>query len=191
MLPESVAECERARQIDPLVQANGSVFNTYLYLGEYDKFLRSLPDLNESAFILFYRGFGEYYQRDWARAAKDFDRAFELDPSLYAQIGKAMSDSMGHRDAQGLGILRQLESKIAQRGVGDPEAIYKIAQAYAVLGDKTSAIRLFRQSVEGGFFSYPYFTTDPLLNILRGEPEFDQIMKAASQRHEAFRHKFF
>src|ERR1700724_2627811 len=59
MLPESVVECERARQLDPLVKANGSAFNAYLYLGQYDKFLRSLPDLNDSAFVVFYRGFGE------------------------------------------------------------------------------------------------------------------------------------
>lgn len=191
MLQQSVAECERARQIDPLVQANGSAFNTYLYLGEYDKFLHSLPDLNDSAFTLFYRGFGEYYDKDFELAARNFDRAFELDPSLYAQIGKAISDSIAHRDADGLEILRQLENKIQQRGVGDPEAIYKIGQAYAVLGDKTSAVRMFRQSVESGFFSYPYFTTDPLLDSLRHEAEFDEIVNAARQRHQAFRTRFF
>src|SRR5580704_2040477 len=42
MLDESVAECERARQLG-LVKANGSVLNTYLYLGQYQKFLESLP----------------------------------------------------------------------------------------------------------------------------------------------------
>jgi len=191
MLQESVAECQRARQIDPLVQANGSALNTYLYLGEYDKFLRSLPEVNDSAFVLFYRGFGEYYQKDWERAAKDFDRAFELDPSLYAQIGKALSDSIAHRNADGLEILRQLETKIERRGVGDPEAIYKIAQAYAVLGDKNSATRVFRQSVASGFFSYRYFMMDPLLDNLRNQSEFEPIMKSARQRYEAFRSKFF
>jgi DNA-binding winged helix-turn-helix (wHTH) protein/TolB-like protein len=191
MLQESVAECERARQIDPLVQANGSALNTYLYLGEYDKFLQSLPEVNDSAFVLFYRGFGEYYQKDWERAAKDFDRAFELDPSLYAQIGKGISDSIAHRNSDGLEILRQLENKIERRGVGDPEATYKIAQAYAVLGDKNSATRVFRQSVASGFFSYPYFMTDPLLDSLRNQSEFEPIMKSARQRYEAFRSKFF
>jgi hypothetical protein len=39
MLNESLAECERARQLDPQVNANGSVLNTYLYLGQYRKFL--------------------------------------------------------------------------------------------------------------------------------------------------------
>jgi DNA-binding winged helix-turn-helix (wHTH) protein/TolB-like protein len=191
MLKESVAECERARQLDPLVKANGSAFNTYLYLGQYDKFLRSLPDLNDSAFIVFYRGFGEYYQKNWQEAAKDFDRAFELDPYLYAQIGKALSDSIAHRDSDGLRILHSLENKIWERGVGDPEAMYKIAQAYAILGDRASALRTLRRSIENGFFCYPYFTTDPLLDGLRNEPEFTTLLKVAHQRQEAFRNSFF
>ena len=191
MLNESVAECERARQLDPLVKGNGSVLNTYLYLGQYEKFLQSLPDANDSSFLLFYRGFGEYYQKDFQQAAKDFDHAYELDPSLYAQIGKALSESIVHRDAEGLKILRGSEAKIAERGVGDPEAMYKIAQAYALLGDNVSALRILRQSIANGFFCYPYFKTDPLLNTLRNEPEFAPLLKVAQQRYEAFRSKFF
>lgn len=191
MLTESVAECERARQINPLVKANGSVLNTYLYLGQYEDFLRSLPEVNDSSFFLFYRGFGEYYQEDVQRASTDFDRAYELEPSLYAQIGKALSESIAHRDPHGLEILRGLESKIKERGVGDPEATYKIAQAYAILGDRVSALRMLRQSIESGFFCYPYIARDPLLNRLRSEPEFGQILEIAHQRHEAFKSSFF
>src|SRR5580698_2886623 len=186
MLDESVAECESARQIDPSVKANGSVLNSYLYLGEYDKFLQSLPDAGDSSFLLFYRGFGEYYKKDFEHASKDFNRAYELDQSLYVQIGKALSDSTAHRQADGLKILRGLETRIAERGVGDPEAAYKIAQAFAVLGDTNSALRMLQRSVESGFFSYPYIATDPLLNGLRKEAQFAQVLEMAHQRHEAF-----
>jgi DNA-binding winged helix-turn-helix (wHTH) protein/TolB-like protein len=191
MLDASVSECEWARQIDPLVKSNGSVLNSYLYLGAYDKFLRSLPEASDSSFILFYRGLGEYYQNNLQLAAKDFDQAYAMEVSLYTQIGKALSASMMHRETDGLQILHALESKIAERGVGDPEATYKIAQAYAVLGDKASALRILRRSVESGFFCYPYFTTDPLLNSLRGEPEFKSILEIARLRHESFKRVFF
>ena len=70
MLNESVAECERARQIDPLVKSNGSVLNAYLYVGQYDRFLASLPEVNDSSFLLFYCGFGEYYRKDLEQASK-------------------------------------------------------------------------------------------------------------------------
>jgi DNA-binding winged helix-turn-helix (wHTH) protein/TolB-like protein/Tfp pilus assembly protein PilF len=131
MLNESLAECERARELDPLVKSNGSVLNTYLYLGLYQKFLESLP-LDDSSFILFYRGFGEFHQKEFEQASKDFDRAYELDPNLYTGIGKSLSDSIHQHKAEGLELLSGLERKIGERGVGDPEATYKIAEAYAV-----------------------------------------------------------
>jgi DNA-binding winged helix-turn-helix (wHTH) protein/TolB-like protein/Tfp pilus assembly protein PilF len=190
MLDESVAECERARQLDPLVTgSNGSALNTYLYLGQYQKFLESLP-VDDSSFVLFYRGFGEFHEREFDQASKDFDRAYELDPTLYTGIGKALSDSIQHRKEEGLDLLNELERKIRERGVGDPEATYKIAQAYAVLGHKTSALRALRTSVESGFFSYPYIAKDPLLSELHSEPEFAQILNEARQRYEAFRSSF-
>ena len=153
-------------------------------------FLRSLPEVNDSL-LVFYRGFGEYHQGKWDQAAKDFDRAFELDPSLYTQIGKAFGDSIAHRNADGLEILHLVERKIRERGVGDPEGAYKVAQAYAVLGDKVSALRVLRSSIEGGFFSYPYILSDPLLGSLHGEPEFEATLKSSSRRYRQFREKFF
>ena len=47
-----------------------------------------------------------------------------------------------HRDADGLEIVRSLEGKITEPGVGDPETAYKIAQAYSMFGDKGSALRV-------------------------------------------------
>jgi DNA-binding winged helix-turn-helix (wHTH) protein/TolB-like protein len=192
MLKESVLECQRARQLDPSVKLNSSALNSYLYLGQYDKFLQSLPKTNDVAFVAFYRGFGEYHKKDWEQAAKDFDRAFELDPSiLHAQVGRALSDAIAHENPKGLEILHETEAKIQERGVRDPEAIYKIAQAYAQLGDEASALRVLRYSIENGFFSYPYFMTDPLLDSLRNEAEFTRLMKVAHERHDAFKSMFF
>ena len=190
MLDESVAECERARQLDPFVKANGSVLNAYLYLGQYRKFLESLP-VDDSSFILFYRGFGEFHEKEYDQASRDFDRAYELEPTLYTGIGKALSDSIHQRNAEGRELLSELEKQIRERGVGDPEASYKIAQSYAVLGDKISAIRVLRTSVEAGFFSYPYIVDDPLLRPLHQEPGFTQILDVARQRHDAFKNSFF
>ncbi len=190
MLDESVAECERARQLDPFLKANGSVLNTYLYLGQYQKFLESLP-VDDSSFILFYRGFGEFHEKEFDQASRDFDRAYELEPTLYTGIGKALSDSIHQRKTEALDLLNGLERKIRDRAVGDPEGTYKIAQAYAVLGDKPSALRVLRTSVGCGFFSDPYIAKDPLLNDLHNEPEFNEILNIARQRHDAFKSSFF
>ncbi len=191
MLKESIEECEKARQNNPQVKLNSSAMNSYLYLGDYEKFLQSLP-VNDSVYILFYRGFAEYHMNNREQAAKDFDRAFELDSSLLpADVGKALSYSIRHDNAAGIKLLQKTEDKIEERGVSDAEGIYKVAQAYAVLGDKTSALHMLRHSIGGGFFCYPYFVRDPLLQSLHDEPDFQTMMKQALQRHEQFKSAFF
>jgi len=191
MLHESVAECEKARQNNPQVKINSSALNSYLYLGEYDKFMQSLP-VNNSTYILFYHGFGEYYLENYEQAAKDFDRAYEMEPALLpADVGKALSYSIKHENEPGVKLLHETEDRIERQGVTDSEGIYKVAQAYAVLGDKVAALHMLRLSIGGGFFCYPYFVRDPLLQNLRNEPEFKTLMDQARQRHDQFKASLF
>jgi len=75
--------------------------------------------------------------------------------------------------------------------VSDAELIYKVAQGYAVLGDKASSLHMLGHTIEGGFFCYPYFASDPLLANIRGEPEFQRLVGGARQRHERFKARFF
>ena len=191
MLNQSVAECEKARQNNPQVKISSSAINAFLYLGEYEKFLQSLP-ANDSAYILFYRGFVAYYMNNFQQAAGDFDSAYERNSSLLpTNIGKALSESIRHENARGVKLLQQTEDVMEERGVADPEMMYKIAQAYAVLGDKAAALHMLRHSIGGGFFCYPYFAHDPLLQNIRGEAELEPLMNQARQRHEQFKTMFF
>ncbi len=190
MLEDSVAEAEEARRLDPEVKINSSAINSYLYLGEYRKFLDSLP-ANTSVYMLFYRGLGEYYLGHLAEARVYFDRAYGMDPALMpAPIGGALSHGMRHREREGLQIMRETEARVNQQGVSDPEMLYKIAQAYAVLGDTPSALRALQQSIEGGFFCFPYFASDPLLNRLRENDVFKHLLLQAQNRHDQFRQRF-
>ncbi|HEX8892471.1 MAG TPA: tetratricopeptide repeat protein, partial [Terriglobales bacterium] len=191
MLEDSLTESERARQNNPSVKINSSAMNSYLYLGEYEKFLESLPS-NDSAYVLFYQGFGEYHLGNREQAARAFDRAYDLDSALLpANVGKALSYGIRGDTASGLNLLRATEKRAAERGVSDAESLYKIAQGFAVLGDKSSAISVLRQTIEGGFFPYPYFERDPLLSSLHGQVDFEALMKQARERHEKFKARFF
>ncbi len=190
MLQESVAENERARQNNPSVKITSAAMNAYLYLGQYDKFLQSLPSA-DSVYVLFYRGFGEYYLGHLPDAARDFDRAYELNPALLpASVGKALRDGIRGERAKGLGLLHATERRILESGVSDGESMYKVAQAYAVLGDKASAILMLHRTIEGGFFPYPYFQRDPLLDNIRQEAEFGVLMGEARERYEQFKAQF-
>lgn len=190
LLDESIKECEQARRLDPQVKLRSSALNAYLYSGQYEKFLQSLPG-DEIAFLVFYRGLARLYLKDTKAAAADFERAYELDPSLYTQIGKALSDAINGKKGEGLELLKATEGIMKQRGVTDPEAMYKIAQAYALLGDKAASLRMLADSIKGGFACYPYIKDDPLLNSLRTEHEFANQLELARQAHEAFKSRFF
>jgi hypothetical protein len=83
---------------------------------------------------------------------------FDIDPALLqAEVGKAFSDSIARNTAAGLRLLRQTEARVQERRVTDAEGIYKVAQAYAVLGDTRAALRVLGQSIDGGFFCFPIF----------------------------------
>jgi eukaryotic-like serine/threonine-protein kinase len=191
MLQESVAECEKARQNDPEVKINSSALNAYLYLGQYEKFLESLP-VKDSAYVLFYRGLDEYYMGHREQAMQDFDRAYTMDTSLLpARVGRALSDSISGQRAAGVEFLRHTEDEIEGRGVTDGELMYKMAQAYATLGDKPSSLHMLHHTIEGGFFCYACFVSDPLLGSIRNEPEFQRLIAEARERHEQFKTHFF
>jgi DNA-binding winged helix-turn-helix (wHTH) protein/TolB-like protein len=191
MLKESIAECERARLIDPNVKRTSSAPNSYLYTGQYEKFLSSLPQDDNAAFLVFYRGLGNYYLKRFDQAAADFDRAYDMDPQLYTRIGKALSYTMKNQRSVALEELRDVEREIEQKSVGDAEAIYKVAQVYAALEEKRSGLRVLRRSIQAGFFCYDYFKSDPLLENLRDDSEFAQLLEQARERQELFRQAFF
>jgi serine/threonine protein kinase len=190
LLDQSAAEAEQARRLDPEVKINSSAINAYLYRGEYRKFLDSVP-ANSSGYALFYRGLAEYYLKNYPAAEDYFDRAYAEDKNILpAPIGKALSDGLKHHPEDGLKLLHDTETRFNAQGVSDPEMLYKLTQAYAVLGDAASALRVLQQSVDGGFFCAPYMAKDPLIDSLRGLPKFCELAGHVDARHSQFLVRF-
>ncbi|HUJ41124.1 MAG TPA: winged helix-turn-helix domain-containing protein [Candidatus Acidoferrales bacterium] len=186
MLPQSIAEGELALRLDPLVNM-GSTLNGYLYSGEYQKFLGSMP-AGESARTSFYRGLCYLYMQDSSRARPEFEHAFSLDPTLlHAKYGRAFLYAIRGESAPGLRYLRELEQSSP---TPDGEMLYKLAQAYAALGDRTSSLRVLRSAVDHSFFCFPCMVRDPLLHSLRGDPVYNQVLDLARSRHEDFKRKY-
>jgi len=78
-----------------------------------------------------------------------------------------------------------------ERGVSDAESMYKVAQAFAVLGDKPAALGVLSRTIDGGFFCNSCFAADPLLNNLRPLPEFRRLSDRAGKRQDEFKAQFF
>jgi TolB-like protein len=62
-----------------------------------------------------------------------------------------------------------------------------MAEGYSILGEKNEAIRWLDRAVEKGFFNYPMLNEkDPLLNNIRGEPGFKNLMNKIKYKWENF-----
>jgi tetratricopeptide (TPR) repeat protein len=174
-------------ELDPLVNA-GSTFNSYLHAGDYAKFLSSMP-AEDGARKTFYRGLCFYYQRDNARAAAEFERAYVMDPSLlHAKYGKAFLYAIRNQPAEGRQYLKELERENLP---ADGEMLYKMAQAYAAVGDSPSALRLLRRTIDRNFYCHACFLRDPLMTSLHGEPQYDALLELARDRHARFKRDYF
>ena len=114
MLRESIEEGERARHLDPNITSHQ--LNSYLYAGEYEKFLNSLPT-REDYYVLFYRGLGYYYQGYRERAVTAFDRAYDLNRlTVISQIGRAFRLAIAGQEIEGIRLLKAAESKTEEGG---------------------------------------------------------------------------
>ncbi len=63
----------------------------------------------------------------------------------------------------------------------DPCATYYFARTLAAI-DHPDAIRMLKQSVEGGFDPYAFLLRDPWLDPLRGSAAFEDVMRFAEAR---------
>ena len=187
MLQESIAEGERALRLDPLANT-GSSLNSYLHAGDYDKFLSSLP-MGESARTSFYRGLCYLYMRESSRAAVEFEHAYTLDPSLlHAKYGRAFLYGISGKRDEGV---RYLTGVARENPTVDGEMLYKLAQAFATLGDKSSALSSLQAAVDHSFYCSSCMAGDPLLATLRQEPAYTQVMSLAHERHQNFQRRYF
>jgi TolB-like protein len=130
----------------------------------------------------FQLGGREQYQK--AEAA--YEKALSLQPAqIETRVYMANMLTDTGRVEQAVPLLRE-----ALKANPNHAEAHWIAQAYDLLGDRASALRVLQYSIETGFFSYPYLANDPLLHVLRGSREFDRMMEVARQRHESFKARF-
>ena len=56
---------------------------------------------------------------------------------------------------------------------------------YAQLGQREEAIRWLGKAADTGFPCYPWYASDPLLEPLRKEPEFQRLLRDLQQSMES------
>jgi tetratricopeptide (TPR) repeat protein len=192
MLEESLQMTFRSIEGDNSASNTNMAVNSLLYMGKYDEFRTLLNKPTTRIYPRFFLGFLEFHEKNYDKAKEDFLVINQIESShLLSRLGMVYISYIDKKPEEGLVILNNIKSDIYQREVYDGEMIYKIAQAFSVLNDRKSALELFQLSVEKGFFCYPYFVNDPLMENIRKEPNFNVTLKIAKQRHDSFKARFF
>jgi hypothetical protein len=72
----------------------------------------------------------------------------------------------------------------------DHHAAYSIGVTYAQLRDAANAVRWLRTAAETGFRCYPWYTRDPLLAPVRGDPAYRALEQGLKVQWEKDRVRF-
>jgi serine/threonine protein kinase/Flp pilus assembly protein TadD len=105
-------------------------------------------------------------------------------------VNRAMALSGGAGDDAPLVVSGYVHASRGERSKVDPRLLSRrpaeifdgdeaewIAGIYALLGDKPEALAWLRRAVALGDHNYPWFQSDKNFNNLRGDPEFERLMR--------------
>ena len=177
-LPEAQAEMTRAHQLDPLSRQIGVEWAWVAYLmhhnDEAEARMRQTLALDPNYAQAHVRlGFILVQQRRYPEAIASLKRAIDLGvfyPQAAAALAFAYSES-GDRTAA-LKIVNDLK----ERSVRELVPPFLIAEAYTGLGDVTQAVEWLNRGIDQHDIYIPENFFDPLLDPLRSDPRFSQVL---------------
>ncbi len=198
MLEESTEMYRQAISLDSSVKNTIScemqILKSLIYLAKYDEAAetfsrvvslheRSGNEMDEKQY--FYGAMVYFYSGDTTRAVSLYDQAFAKDTvSVWSSLF-----GMGYRAllTGNMNDVKEILMKLEERDDVDGERKYRLVHFYSMTGCKEDALSKFRETIEAGFFCYPYFNSDPLLNNIREDSEFDLLLNKARERHILFK----
>ncbi len=123
------------------------------------------------------------HNRHGAIAALD-EVSAALPGTPYGSISGFLSRAL-QGDARGAGA--QVTPQLEQAAFWTEFLAFFLAQGYALIGRRDEALRWLRAAIARGLINYPLLAKeDPFLESLRGDPEFDALMRDVRRRWEAF-----
>lgn len=109
--------------------------------------------------------------------------ATETSASTAARAGAALAGILA---TAGDGVAaRRTIGKALAREYRDHHVLYSLGAAYAQLGDHARAIESLRVAADTGFPCAIWYATDPLLQPLRGDPQFAAFQDDLAARRDA------
>jgi TolB-like protein/Flp pilus assembly protein TadD len=175
---ESIAELKRALELDPLsLPINGALGRTYYFARRYDEAIEQLRKTSEMdpGFYYAHWNLGSTLAAKGAIGAAIGEyqkaRALDDDPFVLGLLGHAYASSGNKMEAEK--ILDQLKELSKERYV----SAYSFALVNLGLGNKEEALQWLEKSYQDRTGNdLVYFKVEPLLDPLRGEPRFEELV---------------
>jgi adenylate cyclase len=186
LIDKAVEEMERAVRIDPHDPQFRSIGITYNLAGQYQKAIDALNYEDGSGFCEAWKGLTYIRMGEVDNARQELRKSLALDAeSTLAQWSRLM---LAHLDKQDIDLqqLREIQFTIE-----DPESIYNWGLISLMHGDTPGFVQMFDKAVEKGYYPYPAFMKDPLLETVNEDPSFNRILEKARLKHESFKGRYF
>ena len=181
---EAFAAASLARTLNPRpgVELARLEVAVQLFAGRFDEAARHADDLLQRTDVPSVRhhlGLAQFYQGNVDAARQTLASVTRAgQPDVRAQASLASIEAAAGMRDQALARVRAIE----RRDDVDHHVAYSLGAAWAQLGDSAASVRWLRQAADTGFACSPWFARDTLLDPVRADPAFRELMSGMLTR---------
>ena len=185
----------RESLVGGLVADPGLGENTYLYLGDLERFERSLegsPGAPPSPVRIFYRAYARLLRGDRAGALALF-RECQSHPGRVIQfeaLAQVYDFALTRRREEALTRLRALRDMRTSLRVPDGEFGFKLAEAFAFLSSRSEAVEAASSAFAQGFGCTRWYRQAPFLEDLQTLPRWQSLLQHLQEREDVLAERF-
>jgi serine/threonine protein kinase len=166
----AIAAYEHARRLEPQIRT--AVSHAYLMSGDYQRAIDSDQDDPPVVTVLALDLMG---RRDGALAKLRQHFAAPGTPPLLRLFAETMTALLEGRRSDAIAAA---DATLAKWRLRDPCASYYLGRGLAAL-EHPRALDMISRAIESGFHCFPFFTRDPWLDPLRGDPRLRAALELA------------
>ncbi len=194
LLEHASREVQRALAVDPLntveqLRTRGVVA---FLRGDYRPAIDLLEQVRRTssrAYADSYLSQAYYYHGDTTRAFQILDSLSRVPSAPAASRARAFLATYWARRGD-RGKAKALAGQVIKGAYMDHHVAYSLGTTYAQLNEPGEANRWLLQAVNSGFPCYPWFARDSLLEPIRHDPEFRQLLDHLRESFETARSRY-
>ncbi len=195
LLDVAVRALKRRDRLIPTSLTHYTAENTYLYLGDWKAFRATLverPGNPRNTVVHFYRGYLVLAEGHREAAREHFERAVALGQGYgeFLRLSEVFRDITNDRREVALANLRRLERDRTGLRVPDGEFTFKMAEAYALLGDREASLDLLSRAFAQGFGCSRWYRESPFLGPVRQALRWRSLLNRVEERERLIASRF-